>query len=113
MSVKKWQTSRLLKTADQQGGLVTITELSVILNRSYSKVRSYIQEYQAETGEPQFSRAIVWISVPSLPTKARSRDSKNRAKSPPDISHESRYSLKSVEGYLNDYQRVNMLLKDH
>jgi hypothetical protein len=31
---------------------------------------------------------------------------------PPDIARETRHSLKSVERYLKDYERVKMLLKD-
>jgi len=34
-----------------------------------------------------------------------------QGKEPPDIARESAHSLKSVERYLKDYERVKMLLK--
>ncbi|HET91243.1 MAG TPA: DUF1670 domain-containing protein [Chloroflexi bacterium] len=42
---------RMVKAAEEQGGLLTIAELSVILNRSYEVPRNYIREWEEETGE--------------------------------------------------------------
>lgn len=41
---------RLVKAAYEQGGLLTLTELSVLLNRSYEVVRGYVETWQTETG---------------------------------------------------------------
>jgi len=110
---EKRQAARLLKSADEQGGLLTIAELSVILNRSYSKVRSYIQEWQDETGELLPLKGYRMDQGASPTHKGQIVRLYEQGKEPPDIAYETGHSLKSVERYLNDYQRVKMLLEDH
>lgn len=102
---------RLVKAAAEQGGLLTIAELSAILNRSYEVTRRYIRQWEEETGEllplkgyrmdqgssPTHKKEIVRLSEQGL--------------APPDIARESGHSLKSVERYLKDYERVKLLLK--
>jgi hypothetical protein len=41
----------MVKAAEEQGGLLTIAELSVILNKSYEVTRKYAREWEEETGE--------------------------------------------------------------
>ena len=102
---------RLVKAAAAQGGLLTIAELSAILNRSYEVARSYVRQWEEETGEllplkgyrmdqgssPSHKKEIVRLSEQGL--------------EPPDIAHQTSHSLKSVERYLKDYERVKMLLQ--
>ena len=47
----KRRLARLVKAAAEQGSLLTIAELSVMLNRSYEVTRQYAQEWAEETGE--------------------------------------------------------------
>jgi hypothetical protein len=47
----KRRLARMVKAAEKQGGLLTIAELSVILNKSYEVTRKYIREWEEETGE--------------------------------------------------------------
>lgn len=102
---------RLVKSAHDQGGLVTLAELSVLLNRSYEVVRGYVENWQTETGE-------------LLPLKGYQMDQGCRpthkgeiirlfeqGMEPPDIARQSAHNLKSVERYLKDYERVKLLLK--
>ena len=102
---------RMMKAAEEQGGLLTIAELSVLLNKSYELTRRYIREWEEETGEllplkgyrmdqgsrPTHKREIVRLYEQGV--------------EPPDIARETRHSLKSVERYLSDYERVKLLLK--
>jgi hypothetical protein len=107
----KRRVARLLKAAEAQGGLLTIAELSVILNKSYELTRKYIREWEEETGE-------------MLPLKGYRMDQGCRpthkgeiirlyeqGMQPPDVAHETAHNLKSVERYLKDYERVKMMLK--
>jgi len=102
---------RLLKEAEAQGGLLTIAELGVILNKSYALTQKYIREWEEETGE-------------MLPLKGYRMDQGSRpthkkeiirlyeqGMEPPDIARETGHSLKSVDRYLKDYERVKMMLK--
>lgn len=102
---------RLVKAAAAQGGLLTIAEVSAILNRSYEVSRGYIRQWEEESGEllplkgyrmdqgssPSHKKEIVRLSEQGL--------------EPPDIAHQTSHSLKSVERYLKDYERVKLLLK--
>jgi len=107
----KRRLARMVKAAEKQGGLLTIAELSVILNRSYEVTRQYVREWEEETGE-------------LLPMKGYRMDQGSRPThkkeiirlyelglEPPDIARETGHSLKSVERYLKDYERVKLLLK--
>jgi hypothetical protein len=107
----KCRLVRILKAAEAQGGLLTIAELSVILNKSYELTRKYIREWEEETGE-------------MLPLKGYRMDQGSRpthkkeiirlyeqGMEPPDIARETGHSLKSVDRYLKDYERVKMMLK--
>jgi len=107
----KKRLARLAKAATEQGGLLTIAELSVILNKSYQVISRYVREREQETGE-------------ILPLKGYKMDQGSRpthkkeivrlyeqGMEPPDIARESRHNLKSVDRYLKDYERVKMLLK--
>jgi hypothetical protein len=107
----KKRLARLVKAAAEQGGLLTIAELSVILNKSYEVTRRYAREWEEETGE-------------LLPLKGYRMDQGSRPThkgeivrlyetglEPPDIARETGHSLKSVERYLKDYERVRLLLK--
>ena len=42
---------RLLKSAKSQGGLLSGAELSVLMNRSLSTIRKYLDAYMEKTGE--------------------------------------------------------------
>jgi hypothetical protein len=107
----KGRLARIVKAAAAQGGLLTVAELSVILNKSYEVVRNLAREWEDETGE-------------SLPLKGYRMDQGSRPThkreiarlheeglEPPDIARASGHSVKSVERYLQDYERVRMLLK--
>ncbi len=107
----KQRAVRLVKAAASQGGLLTLAELSVILNCSYALARQYVRQWEEETGE-------------LLPLKGFQMDQGSRpthkgaiirlfeqGMQPPDIARETNHSLKSVERYLKDYERVKLLLK--
>jgi len=107
----KKRLARLAKSAEEQGGLLTIAELSVLLNKSYALTGQYVKEWTEETGE-------------ILPLKGYRMDQGSRPThkgeiirlyeqgvEPPDIARETSHSLKSVDRYLQDYERVKLLLK--
>lgn len=107
----KRRLARIVKAAAEQGGLLTLAELSVILNRSYQITSQYAREWEQEEAE-------------ILPFKGYRMDQGSRpthkkeivrlceqGMEPPDIARESKHNLKSVERYLQDYERVKLLLK--
>jgi hypothetical protein len=109
----KRQIARLVTAAAEQGGLLTLAELSVILGVGYELVRACVREVEEETGA-------------SLPLKGYKMDQGSRPThkgdiirfyeqglAPPDIARASHHHLKSVERYLQDYERVRLLLKQN
>jgi hypothetical protein len=107
----KRRLARMVKAAEEQGGLLTIAELSVLLNRSYEVTRRYIREWEEETGELLPLKGYR-MDQGSRPTHKREiARLYEQGVEPPDIAHETRHSLKSVERYLTDYERVKLLLK--
>lgn len=108
---EKRQVARLVKAAAEQGGLLTIAELSVIVNRSYDKVRQYIREWQEETGELLPLKGYRMDQGASPTHKVEIVRLFEQGQEPPDIARLTSHSLKSVERYLKDYERVKLLLK--
>ena len=109
----KRQIERMVKSAFEQGGLLTQAELSMILGLSAAAVGKYVRDIETETGQP-------------LPLKGYKMDQGSRPThkgdivrlheqglEAPDIARQTHHSLKSVERYLKDYERVRMLLKQN
>lgn len=102
---------RMVKAAEEQGGLLTIAELSVILNKSYEVTRKYIREWEEETGELLAMKGYR-MDQGSRPThKKEIVRLYEQGLEPPDVARETGHSLKAVERYLKDYERVKLLLK--
>jgi DNA-binding CsgD family transcriptional regulator len=108
---QKRQVQRIVTAAAEQGGLLTLAEVSLILGIGYEAARGYVQNIEHDTGKP-------------LPLKGYKMDQGSRPShkgevirwfeqglEPPDIARETKHNLKSVERYLKDYERVRMLLK--
>ncbi len=107
----KRQLERIVKSAFAQGGLLTQAELSMILGISSAAVRKYVREIEGETNKPLPLKGYK-MDQGSRPThKGEIIRLSEQGMEPPDIARQTHYSLKSVERYLKDYERVRMLLK--
>jgi len=102
--------ARIVKAAEKQSALLTIAELSVILNRSPDTIRQCIQEHYAANGELLPLKGYR-MDQGSSPTHKRPIIALyEQGMEPPDIARETGHSLKSVDRYVNDYERVKVLL---
>jgi hypothetical protein len=102
---------RLLKSAAEQGGLLTGAELSVLMNRSLSKVHDYIRTYEQETGEALPLKGYV-LDMGSSPThKGIICQKFEEGMSPPEIARATGHSLDAVDKYLGTYGRIKVLLR--
>jgi hypothetical protein len=102
---------RMIHAAQAQGGLLTLAELSVLLNKSYQVISQYVREWEQETGELLPLKGYK-MDQGSRPThKKEIVRWSEKGLEPPDIAHETGHNLKSVERYLKDYERVKLLLK--
>jgi hypothetical protein len=102
---------RLVKSAAQQGGLLTGAELSVLMNRSLSKIHEYIRTYERETGDPLPLKGYV-LDMGSSPThKGIICRKYEEGLSPPDIARTTGHSQSAVDNYLGTYERIRLLLR--
>jgi hypothetical protein len=102
---------RLLKSAAEQGGLLSGAELSVLMNRSLMKVHEYIRNYEEETGEAVPLKGYV-LDMGSSPThKGIICQKFEEGMSPPDIARATGHSLEAVDNYLGTYGRIKTLLR--
>ena len=102
---------RLLKSAAEQGGLLSGAELSVLMNRSLMKVHEYIRSHEEETGEALPLKGYV-LDMGSSPThKGIICQKFEEGMSPPDIARATGHSLEAVDNYLGTYGRIKSLLR--
>lgn len=102
---------RLLKSAAEQGGLLSGAELSVLMNRALSKVHEYVRTYEEETGEALPLKGYV-LDMGSSPTHKGIICRKfEEGMSPPDIARATGHSLGAVDNYLGAYDRIKVLLR--
>jgi len=102
--------ARLVKSAADQGGLLTGAEVSVLMNRSLGKVHQYIRDWEAETGEALPMKGYV-LDMGSSPTHKGIICRKfEEGMSPPDIARATGHTLQAVDNYLGTYERIKVLL---
>ncbi len=102
---------RLVKSAAEQGGLLTGAELSVLMNRSLGKVHEYVRTWEAETGEALPLKGYV-LDMGSSPTHKGIICRKfEEGMSPPDIARATGHTLAAVDNYLGTYERIKVLLR--
>ncbi len=102
---------RLLKSAAEQGGLLSGAELSLLMNRSLNKVHDYIRTHEEQTGEALPLKGYV-LDMGSSPThKGIICRKSEEGMSPPDIARATGHTLASVDNYLGVYDRIKVLLR--
>lgn len=102
---------RLVKSAAEQGGLLTGAELSVLMNRSLGKIHEYIRTWEEETGEALPLKGYV-LDMGSSPThKGIICRKLEEGMSPPDIARATGHTLEAVDNYLGTYERIKVLLR--
>jgi ribosomal protein L10 len=102
---------RLFKSAKSQDGLLSGAELSVLINRSLSTIRKYLDEYQKETGEILPLKGYV-LDQGSLPThKGIIVSLYEQGISPADIVLKTSHSQSAVDRYISQYEQIKKLIR--
>ncbi len=102
---------RLLKSAKSQGGLLTGADVSVLMNRSLSTIRKYLDAYMKKTGEILPLKGYV-LDVGSLPThKGIIISLYEQGISPSDIVLKTNHSQDAVDRYIKHYSQVKQLIR--
>lgn len=101
---------RLLKEAKRQGGLLSGAELSMLMNRSLSTIRKYLDAYLKKTGEILPLKGYV-LDQGSLPThKGIIISLYEQGISPADIVLKTGHSQNAVDRYIKHYTQIKKLL---
>lgn len=102
---------RLLKSAKRQGGLLNGAELSVLMNRSLSTIRKYLDAYQKKTGEILPMKGYV-LDQGSLPThKGIIVCLYEQGISPADVVLKTGHSQTAVDRYIKQYEQIKELVE--
>ena len=102
---------RLLKSAKEQGGLLSGAELSVLMNRSLTTVGKYLKAYFEKTGEILPMKGYV-LDQGSNPThKGIIISLYEHGVSPADIVLKTGHTQSAVDRYIKAYEQVLQLVK--
>lgn len=102
---------RLIKSAKEQGGLLTGAEVSMLMNRSLSTIRKYLNAYVKKTGEILPLKGYV-LDQGSLPThKGIIVSLYEQGVSPADIVLKTSHSQDAVDRYIKQYDQIKKLIK--
>jgi len=102
---------RLLKSAKSQGGLLTGAELSVLMNRSLSTIRKYLDAYEKKTGEILPLKGYV-LDQGSRPThKGIIISLYEQGVSPADIVLKTSHSQDAVDRYIKQYDQIKKMIR--
>ena len=101
---------RLLREAKRQGGLLSGAELSMLMNRSLSTIRKYLDAYLKKTGEILPLKGYV-LDQGSLPThKGIIISLHEQGISPADIVLKTGHSQTAVDRCIRHYTQIRKLL---
>lgn len=103
--------ARLVKSAYEQGGLLTGAELSVLLNRSLGAIGKYMKKYHETHNDILPTKGMI-LDQGSKPTHKGSIISLyEQGYAEPDISRQTNHTIAATSRYLKNYKRVKTLLE--
>ena len=109
---RKKVIARILREADSQGGTLSETDLSLILQTHHAHISQMITQYEKEHDTILPRRGNVHDMGPTVSHKRKIvKKIKIDGKSSSDVARETNHSLDSVDRYALDFERINFCLK--
>jgi len=103
--------ARLVKSAAEQGGLLSGAELSVLLNRSLTTIGRYLRIYHQRHEDILPTKGII-LDQGSKPThKASILDLYEQGYPEVDIARLTTHTIESVSRYIKNYKNIKLLLE--
>ncbi|MFQ6067314.1 MAG: DUF1670 domain-containing protein [bacterium] len=102
---------RVIKAAFKQGGLLSIAEVALIMNRGILTIQKRVAQYQKEKGEVLPLKGNILDQGSSPTHKGIVIELYEKKIAPPDIAKQTGHSLDAVDRYIADYERVKILLR--
>jgi len=104
--------ARLVKSAWNQGGMLSQAELCVLMNRSLTTMRKYIAEYEAKHPDDPLPLKGYILDQGSRPThKSLILNLYEQGVDPTEIGQRTNHGLDAVDRYIKAYERVKGLNK--
>jgi len=101
---------RLVKSAWDQGGMLSQAELAVLLNRGLSSIRRYLAEYEAKHPDEALPLKGYVLDQGSRPThKGIIITLYEQGVDPPEIARRTKHGLDAVDRYIKAYEQVKGL----
>jgi hypothetical protein len=108
--IKKNVIARLINQAYQQGGILSMRDLSLIMVNDGSRISAQRAEYEREHKVILPHTGVIHDMGSTITHKAMIVHKHIIEKKSPDVvARETNHSQKAVDHYLNDYYRVRML----
>lgn len=105
--------ARLLKEAKNQGGVLALTDVSLLLGISQSAVSEIVKEYQRQNpGETLPYRGTIHDLGPTVTHKLQAIELKFMGCLTQEIARKIHHDPSNVDIYQNDFERVYQLYKD-
>jgi hypothetical protein len=101
--------ARWCRDAFEQGGVLTLLDLSLISGLSEHYVGELLQEYEAQTGQIVPTRGTVHDMGPSVTHKAEVIRRWLRRESPARIARTLNHSQSAIDRYIADFEKVRLL----
>ena len=103
--------ARLVKSAADQGGLLTGAELSVLLNRSLTTIGRYMRIYH-ETHDDILPTKGIMLDQGSRPThKSAIINLYEQGYPEPDIARMTNHTIESTSRYIKNYKNIKLLVE--
>jgi hypothetical protein len=103
--------ARLVKSAYEQGGLLSGSELSVMLNRSLTTIGRYMRIYHENNKDILPTKGLI-LDQGSKPThKASIVDLYEQGHPEVDIARLTNHSIEAVGRYIKSYKNVKLLME--
>jgi hypothetical protein len=104
--------ARLVKSAWEQGGMLSQAELCVLMNRSLTTMQRYVAEYEAKYPDDPLPLKGYILDQGSRPThKGIILNFYEQGVDPTDIAQRTNHGLDAVDRYIKAYERVKGLLR--
>jgi hypothetical protein len=109
--IKKRVVERILKETYTQGGVLSATDVALLLSICHNTAAAYIREIEKEKNILLPTRGSVHDLGPKTTHKAQIvRMVKLKKMPPPEVARATSHSLPDVDRYLNDFERVEKLV---
>jgi len=104
--------ARLIKSAWEQGGMLSQAELCVLMNRSLTTMQKYVAEYEVQHPDDMLPLKGYILDQGSRPThKGIILNLYEQGVDPTDIARRTNHGFDAVDRYIKAYEQVKGLLR--